>query len=188
MRIPRLLVPFLATSLLAAIAAPANGAGRAQLDAAPASAIRAAMLLNFVKFVEWPAEQGPADTRVLCIVDDPAVADALEEMARGRSVDGRAMTVKRLKADAPANGCHLLYSSGLDREKALRLVARLKDAPVFSVSDYDQFAALGGTVHFFVQRGKMRFAINPAAAQRARLKVSSQLLSVGTIVKDEHAY
>jgi hypothetical protein len=37
----------------------------------------------------------------------------------------------------------------------------------------------------FVENGKMRFALNPAAAQRARLRISSKLLALAKVVKDE---
>jgi hypothetical protein len=166
----------------------ARGASLLQLDVAPASSIRAAMLLNFAKFVEWPPDKGPLTPLTFCVLDDPAVADALEPMARGRSIERRQLEVRRLKLDAPVQGCHLLYASGLNRERTILLLTRTRSAPILTVSDFEGFAPLGGVIHFFVQGGKMRFAINPAAAQRGRLKLSSQLLGVATIVKDDDAH
>ena len=159
-----------------------------QVEAAPASVIRAGMLVNFARFVEWPPDHGPSNALLLCVVEDDAVADALEDLVRGRRLEQRALTVRRLKFDGPLRECHLLYASGLNRQRAELLLERLKDASVFTVSDFEGFAPMGGIVHFFVQGGRMRFAINPAAAQRAHLKISSQVLSVGSIVKDENAY
>ena len=173
-------------ALLVLVNSWATATAADQMDAAPASVIRAGMLLNFAKFVEWPADHAPANALLLCVVDDEAVADALEDLVRRRSADQRVFTVRRLKFDGPLRDCHLLYASGLDRTRASLLLERLKDAPVFTVSDFDRFAPMGGVVHFFVQGSRMRFAINPAAAQRARLKVSAQVLSVGSIVKDEN--
>jgi YfiR/HmsC-like len=43
-----------------------------------------------------------------------------------------------------------------------------------------------GTVQF-VENGKMRFALNPASAQRAGLRISSKLLALAKVVKDETA-
>ena len=61
----------------------------------------------------------------------------------------------------------------------------LKDAPVFSVSDRDNFAESGGVAQLILENNRMRFVINLAAAQRARLQLSSKLLSLATIVKDQ---
>jgi hypothetical protein len=173
----------LSATALSAAAAPGS-----QLEAAPASSIRAGMLVNFVKFTDWPPESGAGTQLTLCVVDDPAVAEALETMTRGRSIERRQLVLKRMKLDGPLAECQLLYVAGVNRDKTRQLLARVKDAPVFTVSDFEEFAPLGGVVHFFVQGGRMRFAVNPAAAQRARLKLSSQLLGVATIVKDEHAH
>lgn len=181
--------PLLPLLLVLGLAASADAArSEDQRDTAPASAIRAAMLLNFVKFVEWPPEHGDPNTRVLCVVDDPAVSDALDTMTDGRRIGGRHLVAKRLRFDAPFTACHVLYVSGLNPERVAPLLDRVRNVPVLTVSDYDRFAPMGGMVHFFVQDGKMRFAINPAAAQRARLKLSSQLLVVATIVKEDHAH
>jgi hypothetical protein len=89
-----------------------------QVEAAPASVIRAGMLVNFARFAEWPADDGPSNALFLCVVDDTAVADALENLVRGRSIEQRALTVRRLKFDGPLRECHLLYASGLNREYA----------------------------------------------------------------------
>ena len=174
-------------ALLAGLAAVPWTAAAQPMDAAPASKIRAGMLLNFAKFVEWPAEAGPANPLSICVIDDAAVAEALEESLRGRSSNGRELIVRRLKADGAVRECHVLYASGLNRERATQLLDRVKEASVFTVSDFEGFAPMGGVVQFFMQGNRMRFAINPAAAQRARLRVSAQVLSVGTIVKDAHA-
>ena len=50
------------------------------------------------------------------------------------------------------------------------------------------FGRIGFTfvvANFFVDHGKMRFAVNIESAHRARLQVSSRLLGLATIVKDE---
>ena len=61
----------------------------------------------------------------------------------------------------------------------------LSNTPTLTVSDGAAFAEAGGTANFFVEDQKMRFAINPEAAERARLRVSSKLLSLAKLVKDE---
>jgi hypothetical protein len=73
----------------------------------------------------------------------------------------------------------------LDRPRLTLLVGRLKGAPLFTVSDFDGFASLGGVAELFIENGKVRFAINPAAALRARLQISSRVLALAKLVKDD---
>lgn len=51
-----------------------------------------------------------------------------------------------------------------------------------SVSDATGFARTGGIIEFYVDSGRMRFAINVDAAQRSGLRLSSRLLGLATII------
>jgi hypothetical protein len=54
---------------------------------------------------------------------------------------------------------------------------------VFTVSDFDQFAELGGVANFFREGSRVRIAINVDVARQQRLQVSSKLLAIAKIVK-----
>jgi uncharacterized protein DUF4154 len=80
--------------------------------------------------------------------------------------------------------CQVLYVSGIDQKRVTQLLAAVQDSPVFTVSDDGHFAERGGVAELIVQKDRMRFAINTDAAQRARLQLSSKLLTLAIIVKD----
>ena len=159
---------------------------RASAQTATAATITSAFLYNFAKFTEWPADTLATGQRIaLCVIGDNAVADALELTIKGHAIESHELTVEIVKADGPLRSCHLLYVSGLDAKRSLQLIESLKTAPVFTASDADKFAALGGVAQLTLENGRMRFAINVTAAQRARLQLSSKLLSLAQIIKDE---
>ena len=164
---------------LASIAASAQGA--------PEAVLQAAFLYNFAKFTVWPAEDAPAGPLRMCVLGTAAVADALDSTVKGRPIDGREVAVVRAKS-GELRQCHLLYAAGLDAKRSQQVIDEVKGAPVLTVSDRDQFAEGGGIASLFVEGGKMRFAINVEAAQRARLRISSRLLGLAKIVKDERAH
>ena len=56
---------------------------------------------------------------------------------------------------------------------------------ILTVSDIDRFAERGGIINFYKENNKVRFKINLNAAERAGTKISSQLLRLGTIVREE---
>jgi hypothetical protein len=156
-------------------------------QSAPEPVLKAAFLYNFAKFAEWPADAAPADPLTICVFGDAAIADALDETVKGRTVDGRKTVVVRVKPEG-FRGCHVLYLSGLDAKRAQAIIDDLKSAPVLTVGDREQFAQSGGIAGLFVEQGRMRFAINVEAAQRGRLRISSRLLSLAKIVKDGNAH
>jgi len=128
----------------------------------------------------------PGQRLSLCVVGDNAVASALEQTIRGQDVDHHELTVEVVKADGPLRSCHLLYISGLDRKRAGELLDSLKNTSIFTVGDGERFAELGGVAQLILENDRMRFAVNMGAARRANLKISSKLLNLARIVKDEH--
>jgi len=57
--------------------------------------------------------------------------------------------------------------------------------PLLTVGDSAGFCRQGGAIGFFLEDGKVRFEINVAAAERRGLRVSSSLLRLARIIKDE---
>jgi hypothetical protein len=155
-------------------------------DGISTPALKAAFLFNFAKFVEWPADVLPSGAPILfCITADDQVAKAVVDLVKDHPIEGHAVMTRRTKPEGPFTGCHLLYAAGLAPNQAGDLVRALNNAPVMSVSDLSEFALRGGTANFFVENNKIRFAINTDAAERTRLRVSSRLLSLAKLVKDE---
>lgn len=152
---------------------------------ATAPTLKAAFVYNFAKFTTWPSDAlAPGQRLALCVLGDPAVADALEQTIKGRSADGHELTAQIVKPDGPIRSCHVLYAAGLDAKRSAELLDALRGAAVLTVGDTELFGESGGVAQLILENERMRFAINVAAADRARLRLSSKLLSLATIVKD----
>jgi hypothetical protein len=146
--------------------------------------LKAAFLANFAKFATWPDEAlSPGRVFTFCIGGDKAVADALERSIKEHPGQ-EPVSVIFVTPDGSLRGCDVLYLGGLNLKDARRTIEALKDAPILTVSDVDGFAEQGGVAQLRLENGRMRFAINPAAAQRAHLALSAKLLSLAEIVKD----
>ncbi len=163
---------------------PTGPAARAQDAGEPA--LKAAFVYNFAKFVEWPADVLPPARPLKICIAETGVADALEQIIAGRSIDRRPVVVARVTTRDALRACHIAYVGNPGAEEDAHLIAALGDAPVFSIGDSTGFIAGGGVARLFVEHGRMRFAINLEAAQRVRLRLSSHLLRLATIVKERH--
>ena len=151
----------------------------------PAPAIKAALVYNFAKFADWPAETLPnSGALVLCVIDSTGVADALADIVHGQTVGGHPFTVRRVTTNDDLRSCHLLYVSGFDAKRYLQLLGPLKDAAVLTISDCEQFALLGGVANLYIDNNRLRFAINLESARRSKLVLSSRLLSLAKVVND----
>jgi len=160
--------------------------GHAWAQALSEPALKAAFLYNFAKFTAWPAEAAaPGVPLAICVVGDGAIVGMLRQVVASRPIDGRDVKPLAMAADGPLRSCHVLYVTGDDARRDSDILDRVKAAPVLTVGESDHFARMGGVVRLFVDGGKMRFGINVDAAQRAHLRISSKMLALGVVMKDE---
>ncbi len=179
--VTNLLIVALVASLLTASAIAADN----RADDTPEIAVKAAFLYNFAKFAEWPALASGVPI-VICVVGDDAIAAALAQTIRGQNIAGHALSVGRPPDAAAWPACHLLFITAADTQSvgALRAV---KTLPVLTVSDGKGFSQSGGIIEFYVENGRMRFAINVDAVERSGLRLSSRLLGLAKVIRDGHA-
>jgi hypothetical protein len=177
MRLRRALA-LLAAAAAAWLAAPACG----QASAPPSEAqVKAAFVYNVMRFVGWPQTSGALR---LCTVGDDALAGALAGLA-GKPLDSLSIEVRALGARAPLAQCDVVYVAASAASATVDIVRGLEGRAVLTVGDAPGLAQQGLIVNFFLQEERVRFEINPVAAQRAGVKISSQLLSLARIVRDE---
>ena len=145
--------------------------------------VKAAFLMNFAKFVEWPGSQlSEGKAIVIGIVGNNAVADSLTSLAAGRTIEGHAIVVTRMgPADDPVKA-HLLFISNAERGRIPELLERVGSSSVLTVSDAARFCISGGIIQLRNEDDRIRFDINLDRAQAADLTVNSKLLALaGTV-------
>jgi hypothetical protein len=149
--------------------------------------IKAAFLYNFTKFVEWPPEAFAAQSTQLkvCILGSDPFGKSLQSVLEGEEVQGRKLALLRVNTLYDPGLCHILFISRSERERIPAILAAVQGSPVLTVSETDGFADKGGAINFKVLDGRVRFEINQTAAERAKLKMSSKLLSLATRVLSE---
>ncbi|HEV2195707.1 MAG TPA: YfiR family protein [Candidatus Acidoferrum sp.] len=155
-------------------------------DSAGEYELKAAMLFNLTRFVEWPAAayadaQAPT---VLCILGRDPFGDSLTSMASSQSAGGRAVQIRRIANSKETRGCHVVYISSSERKNIAQILAVLKGTSVLTVGEMGQFAARGGMIQFSLEEKQVRFEVNLEAASEADLKISSRLLVLARVVKD----
>ncbi|HYS77782.1 MAG TPA: YfiR family protein [Candidatus Dormibacteraeota bacterium] len=174
---------------LAAAFIPAGGPARGGQPAPGALSeyqIKAAYLYYFSTFVDWPPEafsRGREPLVVGVLGVDPFGA-ILDDTLRGKAVNDRPLIVRRFQNIKDARDSHVLFISSSERDRLPSILKALEGAAVLTVGDIDRFAPRGGQIAFRMEDKKVRFDINVAAVERARLKISAQLMKLGRIVEE----
>ena len=167
------------------VAFAGNTVVRAQ-DAELEYKLKAAFLFNFLKFTEFPTNQYAAPDSALvigCLPEDPA-APILASVMEGKLLEGRPIRLVTFKEGDDIRRCHLLFISRTLKVKGEEAIERLKNSPVVTVGEVDQFAHRGGMINFVRHERTFRFEINLKVAERAGLRISSKLGSMATIINN----
>lgn len=145
--------------------------------------VKAAFLYNFARFVEWPLD-APGDDRtfVVTVLGRDPFGRALDETLRGKKIDEKPVVVRRVLRSEEVGRSHIVFISDSEEERLPAILKSLEAAPVLTVGDMNLFAERGGVIRFKVEQDRIRLEINVAAAQRSRLRISSQLLKLARIV------
>jgi hypothetical protein len=146
--------------------------------------VKAAFLYNFVQFIQWPdqAFAGPEAPFTMCVIGDP-FDGALDKTVVGERLNGRSIAIRRLSAPENVRGCHLVYAGKTDARRSMEIVALAGGMPVLTVGDSEDFINVGGMIRFTEAGHRIRFEINPDAAERVSLRVSSRLLRLADIAR-----
>ena len=175
--------PKLALAMAAAVLCLAP-ALRAQSEELTEYQVKAAFIYNFAKFVEWPAEafaDRNAPLRV-CVLGENPLGEELVRVVNGKKVQGRDLAVSGVSEPHAARSCHVLFVSASERGRTGQILETLRGASVLTVGESADFMRHGGIIRFVLEEGKVRFEVNLNASEKARVKISSKLLTLARTV------
>ena len=157
-----------------------GGPVRAQSSSEPA--VKAGFVYNFAKFTEWPPGALASTQISVC----PLGADplgAVQGLLEGRPLQGRSVTVRRNVRGDDLKSCTLVFVTDVDERRQADALRTLRGLPVLTVGDADGFVDAGGMIGLLVADDRIQFEVNLDAAQRAGLRINSQLLRLARSVK-----
>jgi hypothetical protein len=151
--------------------------------------VKAAFIYNFAKFAEWPSEAFQDDSApvLVGVLGEDPFGDTLEQTIQGKTVNGRNLLIRRSHQIHDLKGCHVLFISSSEQKRLPRILETVRGSGVLTVGESEHFTKLGGAIRLLLEDNKVRFEINLDAAMRSRVKISSKLLAVAKVFREETA-
>lgn len=168
--------------LLLATLATWSGAWAAEGTAGPArfteAGVKAAFLLNFANYAEWPAiRMGGTNTPlVIGVFGHDEVAAILQDLVQRKTGLKRPYVVVGLTSTNEARGCHLVFV-GKTRD-ADEVIATVKGMGVLTVGESSDFLERGGMIQFSLVEEHVVFDIQQLTIEDSGLKISSKVLAL----------
>lgn len=148
--------------------------------------IKAAFLIKFIKFVDWP-ESTFADAQdpiVIGVVGKDPFGRHLQDLVEGKTIKSRPVRIRHFRDYLSISECQVLFVSRSEKESMNLVLQRIADRHVLTIGDSKNFARKGGIINMYNRNRKVRFQINLSAAEKAGLKISSRLLRLADIIKE----
>lgn len=153
-------------------------------ETASESAVKAAYIYNFLRFIDWPAESfsSPDVPFQLCIAGDRQLAQSLSQVS-GQHYGDRELIVTRLDGPEESGGCQLLYFDA-DNNDFTDWFAQHTGEAILTLSSKSNFIDQGGMIGFVRRGDNLHFEVNHNALLRAGLTPRATLLEVAKRVTD----
>ena len=143
----------------------------------------AVYLLHFSNFIEWP------DTTLenkeqfnICFYAEGNVEAYIKEL-EGEQIKNRVIKLTNAPKRDALTQCQIIFFE----QQYIKLFPKIKqethDAAILFVSDKAGFIEQGGTIEYFIENNKLRFAVNAELAKETGLILSSKLLRIAKIVE-----
>lgn len=142
--------------------------------------VKAAFIYNCMLFVEWPEENekeknGPY---TICILGEDPFGQYLDAIAKAKKVKTRSIKIERIQSAEDFKSAHILFISKSEQKNQKAIQKALGDKPVLTIADFPQFADNGGAIELLLINNRVNFRVNEKTANKAKLRISAQLLSL----------
>ena len=178
---PRRKMPLvMALSALFALCIP----GAALAAASSEYQVKTAYLYNFAKFIQWPAGAfaDSSSPIVIGILGEDPFGNSLDQVVSQRQAQGRSLRIERYQSLAEIKHCHLLFISSSEANHQGELLKTIADWGFATVGESADFTRDGGQIRFFFTSNQtIKIEVNPDAAQRAGIFISSRIMKIARI-------
>ncbi len=150
-----------------------------------ANHVKAAYLLKFASYVEWPVSSFPQDSTpvTIGIIGSDQIAMALGKLSINNLVNNRVVRVKQLKTGEPITGVQVLFIGWQEQERLKQCLDDIQSQPILTVSERKGALSVGSVINFLSEDDRIRFEVSVSSAERNGLKISARLLGVAQKVE-----
>ena len=145
-------------------------------------AIKAAFVSKFIGYVDFPGGATPAPL-VIGVIGADDIARELSRIVGARGLNGRAVSVKAMGQGDRLDAVHVLFVGLAEAERAEQLLRAAAGHGILTITEFDHALRHGSVINFRIVDERVRFEVSLRAAEKAKLKLSSRLLSVAHYIE-----
>ena len=147
----------------------------------PTHEIHAAMLFNFIKYIQWPNE-GEGGEFVVGVIGDDNVFNTLNQWYNGKPKGSKKYVIKKLTSADESSTCQVVYVGKSKSKDFDNIKTSIEGKSILTITDGNGLGQKGSCINFKVIDGKLKFELNQTTVTSSNLKVSTQLSSMAILI------
>jgi hypothetical protein len=144
--------------------------------------LQANIIYRITKYIDWPDNKKSGDF-VIGIVGDSPLEQELKRLSSTKTVGSQKIVVVKMSSSASSYNCQILFISDEESSNVKKIVAATTGAPTLIVSESSGLARKGSCINFAIVDDRLKLEINKTNIEQRNLRIASELLELGIIVK-----
>jgi hypothetical protein len=137
--------------------------------------LKALFIYNFSKYIEWPQSK-LNENFIIGVYGQTDVLKELEQISKSKQAKGLPIVVKQIDDVAQTSTCNIVFIAHNEIGTLKEIDSQNKENGVLIVTEDGGSNVKGFAINIIEQQQKVRFELNEAAARKAGLKISSELI------------
>jgi hypothetical protein len=147
----------------------------------PMHEVYSMMVFNFVKYVQWPTNDGNKEF-VIGVMGNDNIYNTLNSWYGGKPKGNKTYIIKKFTNASEMTDCQVVF---IDRSKSGEFDAvnnKVKGKGTLVVTDRNGLGTKGSCINFKTVDERLKFELNQSAIEASNLKVSSTLSSMAILI------
>lgn len=138
-------------------------------------------IYNFCRFTQWPETKQEI---VIGVLGNTPLYQGLMKMAATKSTYNLKFVIKKYNTPAEIGNCDVLFVPFNTNFDIKQIYQKISGKPVMLITE-DEKAKDWSTFNFVVLDGKLMYQVNKQQSEKAKLKISQKLLTLGIVIGEK---
>jgi len=145
--------------------------------------VHANIIYHFTKYMEWPINKNQTNF-VIGVIGETALFDELQNATLNKLVGSQKIVIKNFSCNQTSYNCQILIISENESRCFKNITTITSAKPVLIITEKEGLAIKGSCINFLIDDGRLKLEFNKNNIEQRNLKIASELLSMGIIVKN----
>jgi hypothetical protein len=147
--------------------------------------VKVAYIYNFIKYTTWPNQESENKPFDICVHEDSPLRDKLVVLEK-KSYRKEPIKLTLISdSTKEISKCSVLVIPKLKPDILQNYVKQADKSNVLTISDTPGYASQGVMINLVLINNRVKFEINLDAVDSSDLKISSSLLKLAKIIRDQ---